>query len=585
MRNVIRYVGIDFGTSTSAVCYKDYYEDGEPLDWRDAEPVTFGRFTTVPTVVLIDQANNTHFGDEAAFKAEEYPELLQSEFKMDLMKADRRQAQAAAELTQRFLEHAYGEYRLQSKAMHGRQVRQERFVISYPAKWPTTARERTKEAAKRAGFQNVSGMVEPEAAMRYFSAMRTNDYNELEKRGVIAEGRRLNVLLVDMGAGTTDLVLYTYTPGGEEHFVLNTWPPVDVARREYANFGGREIDELLFDRVVVRALPEGWLDSFGNAKRAWVAQFRQETRAWKERTVSPELGSGECIERLPHSIVRQLRRDGYEEPRIKLDRGRFEDLLGDYLSSFPRLVNGLIAEATKEGKIGGGEDIDLAVLTGGHSQWYFVEEMLAGKLSRFGNPTLPKIRDEPVRVMRGPDPQETVARGMALSWMPFRIRRVASNSAWLKMEVGETKIEPLQIQEMGGPLRADEGDHMVTEHAWRVDYRFAQFAAQMRCRCDLLVGQTLGKAETFDVHQFVVPYEGFWTKLAQWWKEDDVGILYMRVAVDQEEGYRIEGALTSMRSGRHGFFRLNHGRELTPAEKKRLEKVMETYVGDKLSAT
>lgn len=60
-----------------------------------------------------------------------------------------------------------------------------------------------------------------------------------------------------------------------------------------------------------------------------------------------------------------------------------------------------------------GNQVDLVVLTGGHSQWYFVREILCGRLERFGVLGLTKIQADPERVVSIALPQETVALGLA----------------------------------------------------------------------------------------------------------------------------------------------------------------------------
>ena len=67
----------------------------------------------------------------------------------------------------------------------------------------------------------------------------------------------------------------------------------------------------------------------------------------------------------------------------------------------------------------GGQAIDLVILTGGHSQWYFITEMLEGKRPEFGSLDLPKIRANPARIFVNGKPQETVAVGMA--YEPLRV--------------------------------------------------------------------------------------------------------------------------------------------------------------------
>ena len=86
-----------------------------------------------------------------------------------------------------------------------------------------------------------------------------------------------------------------------------------------------------------------------------------------------------------------------------LDCSRFEELAEKYLEEFPRLITGCV-DSSSINK----EEIDLVILTGGHSQWYFVKEMLSDSTKV----DLPKIRQNPDRVIPITRPQETVALGM-----------------------------------------------------------------------------------------------------------------------------------------------------------------------------
>lgn len=60
-----------------------------------------------------------------------------------------------------------------------------------------------------------------------------------------------------------------------------------------------------------------------------------------------------------------------------------------------------------------GDRVDLVILTGGHSQWYFVRDILTGRLSRIGDVGLDNIQDNPERIISISLPQETVALGLA----------------------------------------------------------------------------------------------------------------------------------------------------------------------------
>lgn len=70
---------------------------------------------------------------------------------------------------------------------------------------------------------------------------------------------------------------------------------------------------------------------------------------------------------------------------IDIDRKRFEALLKNYLPEFPVLIDGAIKNAGIRK-----EEIDIVMLTRGHSNWYFVRDMLLGKN---GSPIdLPKVK-------------------------------------------------------------------------------------------------------------------------------------------------------------------------------------------------
>jgi len=90
-----------------------------------------------------------------------------------------------------------------------------------------------------------------------------------------------------------------------------------------------------------------------------------------------------------------------------LTRDNFETMFFEYISQLPQLIDGCLREANFKP-----DDVDYVVLTGGHSQWYFVEGIVNGSIEKFGRVSLPRIGGEKSRVIRLPWPQETVALGM-----------------------------------------------------------------------------------------------------------------------------------------------------------------------------
>ena len=144
-------------------------------------------------------------------------------FKTDLESPDEKRRQEARELIQEFLAYLAAVYRAQSEGGHlGDADDLERTLISYPVKWSADTKRFMVEAAEKAGFPRVEGMDEAQAAIHAVT-LQSQDY--LQKRGYLKDGKSCTVLLIDMGAGTTDLVLCRYTPGERaETEILSTWP-------------------------------------------------------------------------------------------------------------------------------------------------------------------------------------------------------------------------------------------------------------------------------------------------------------------------------------------------------------------------
>lgn len=414
---IVRYIGIDFGTSSSVVCYKDYHPDGTPVTPGDPVMVKFSEYSNlIPTLVLEDTGSR-YFGDEAEVKAEYEPERLYSEFKMDLVDSEDSRYEKALELTRAFIGRLHEQYMNNATSPIDAAV-EEHTYVSYPAKWPEAVRDLMVEVASTAGFANVAGMTEPEAAMRYFLTTKTGKYKELANRGVIKADHPISVLLIDMGAGTSDFVLYRYVirdNGRHEHTTLGTWPEsAGDAEQRGVHLGGREIDAGLFDSVIQPALPAG----FEKKGASWDRTVKSDTRKWKETVLSPELREGKTVTRLPSRVAQLISLvSDAPLPAIEVGRAQFQALFRDYLDHWVNLVETLLQRTTAPDGPGAEQQVDLVILTGGHSQWYWIDDLLSGALPGCGSAALEKVRNDPARIFRSGWPQETVARGMAMSGM------------------------------------------------------------------------------------------------------------------------------------------------------------------------
>lgn len=385
---VERIIGIDFGTSTSVVKIKTY-EDNEPVDAKEiADYLRFDNKDTLPTLVYETLDGRYLVGYEAENAATKG--VLHQNFKLDLINPDPEAREKAKQYTEIFLKYLFDTYSEQKNYFPA--CDKETTYISYPAKWPDELRETMINLVKKVGFKNVEGLDEPTAAIHTVMVQESGRLN-------LNEDDAANILMIDMGAGTTDLVLCRYTPRGEERIsIINVWPKADSS----SLFGGREIDEVLCEYVKAYLVNCG-LPNARNFKE----KYMDKCKAWKEANISPVFRDKNGVVRycgFVDTLTAMLNVDVEFPP---LSRDSFEDMLRDYISQFPGMINDCLDDAGFSHC-----DLDYVILTGGHSQWYFTNEILDGSLLKFGRIELPKIKEDKKRVIKLSRPQETVALGL-----------------------------------------------------------------------------------------------------------------------------------------------------------------------------
>ncbi len=381
-----RIIGIDFGTSTSVIKVKTY-KDNVPLGIANAvEYVRFDNKDSLPTLVYETSEGRFLIGYEAENAA--VKGVLHQNFKLKLISTATRDE--AVKLTRIFFKHMFDEYDDQKSYFPACDT--ETTYISYPAKWPPELRMLMISIAQEVGFKNVKGLDEPTAAIH---TVMVQESGKLDM-----EGRdSVNILMIDMGAGTTDLILCRYSPKRDKHIeILNTWPKGD----SMCLFGGREVDEALCEYIKAYLIDCG-LPNTKNFKE----RYLDKCKAWKDANLSPILSDKNGVVRYCGFIDALLSMLDVDKDFPPISRNSFENMLAGYLAQFPKMVDDCLKD------IGfNGIDIDYVILTGGHSQWYFTNEILDGTLTRFGNPDLPKIKVNPNRIIKLSRPQETVALGL-----------------------------------------------------------------------------------------------------------------------------------------------------------------------------
>lgn len=390
---------IDFGTSMTVMQTLDeaQYQAGS----TDCRPIRFtqAQQASTPSLIRTDPTGRRDdcFGADA--RGLDWGTLW-SNFKLLLRKDDAASREQATELVNRYFAYLYRCYTGERNKLYPNAWDpEEETVVGYPVQWSETERGIILEAAKKAGFQNVRGKDEAEASV---ICALIHCQQALRQQGMLNPGRPLNILVLDMGAGTTDLAFVSVS---EENGKLKTalkgvWP--ERSHRDL--FGGSSLDAAL-ERYVAGWLAGCDLTVMGDAANVQklLSDTRPQLKEWKEQRVSPALEKGLSVS--SHYLDSLHLIPGLRlEPFPAIDRDSFETLAAEELTAFVRGVASAPPELLQQ--------TELVILTGGNSQWYWVRDILTGKNARFDRVGLPLIVGRPERILTLPFSTEVVSRGL-----------------------------------------------------------------------------------------------------------------------------------------------------------------------------
>ncbi len=170
------------------------------------------------------------------------------------------------EASRRYLEHMREAW---DSKMPDAPFTEQQVLVTVPASFDAVARELTLDAARQAGYQNITLLEEPQAAF-YAWIERHGDWRERVQVGDL-------ILVVDIGGGTTDFTLIAVTEAGGE-LQLNR-----VAVGEHILLGGDNIDLALAGVVAQRLAEKGTRIDTRQHLALWA-----NCRAAKEKLLDPE---------------------------------------------------------------------------------------------------------------------------------------------------------------------------------------------------------------------------------------------------------------------------------------------------------
>jgi len=298
-------IGIDLGTTNSALAYIDAASTGPPTATMFAVPQLVNpsevrEETLLPSFLYVEGEKDFPAGS-TALPWNEHPEFVVGRL------AQKRGTENAGRLVssaKSWLSHS-GADRLSAllpwKApdgvkklspvdasaqylAHFREAWDARFpdapfaaqevLVTVPASFDAVARDLTQKAAEQAGYQNLTLLEEPQAAF-YAWLERHPDWRERVQLGDL-------ILVIDIGGGTTDFTLIAVTERAGE---LNL---ERVAVGEHILLGGDNIDLALARTVAARLAEKGTRISALQLQSLWA-----NCRAAKEKLLDPQSTAGE----------------------------------------------------------------------------------------------------------------------------------------------------------------------------------------------------------------------------------------------------------------------------------------------------
>lgn len=340
----MKYVGIDLGTTNSAICSYD----GESVRlYKSPE-----QHDVTPSAIFIDKRGSKYVGSRAYNNAARNPENAAVLFKR-LMGTSTPVKLPAVNLTMspedcsaEVLRALFGYLpeEIRSDADTGT-------VITVPAAFNQMQKDSTMAAAEAAGIGRVALMQEPVAAVMSVMRQRKND-------GVF--------VVYDLGGGTLDVAIAESIAGR-----VNL-----LAHGGIAMCGGRDFDRVLFDNVV-----KPWLlDKFDLPEDVTTnTQFKSLMRmaTWAAEKAKIELSQKEvAVVSLPESELGVRDLAGEEiYIDISVDRRRYDDLIS---SKVEESIHG--ARETLE-KVGlSPHDVERVVFVGGPTHYKPLRDKVAFEL-------------------------------------------------------------------------------------------------------------------------------------------------------------------------------------------------------------
>lgn len=339
------YIGIDLGTTNSAICS---YDGTNVRVWKSPE-----QNDVTPSAIYVDKRGNKYYGQKAYNQAPYNPNNSATLFKRFMGTNTKIELEAASlsltpeECSAEILKVLYGYLPEEIRNDPETAV-----VITVPAAFNQMKKDATLQAAKLAGINNVALMQEPVAAI--MSIMRTS-----KQEGIF--------LVYDLGGGTFDVSIAENINGK-----VNL-----LAHGGVEMCGGRDIDRMVFNQVVIPwlrktfELPEDFLVNRKYKSFCRIAQWatecaKMELSAMETSTIALSEGEARTMDESGNEMYID----------IDLSRGQVDGIISELVKE---TVDATQETLTKAGL--SANDLERIVFVGGPTNYKPLRDKVAYELS------------------------------------------------------------------------------------------------------------------------------------------------------------------------------------------------------------
>ena len=340
----MKYVGIDLGTTNSAICSYD----GESLHLYKSPD----QHDVTPSAIFFDRRGNKYVGSRAYMNAARNPDNAATLFKrlmgtstpvkLPAVSIVMTPEECSAEVLRALFGYLPDDVRSDGETGT---------VITVPAAFNQMQKDSTMAAADMAGLGRVALMQEPVAAVMSVMRQRRND-------GVF--------VVYDLGGGTLDIAVAESIAGR-----VNL-----LAHGGIAMCGGRDFDRILFDNVV-----KPWLlDTFDlpedlSANSQFKSLLRMAT--WASERAKIELSQREeAVISLPETELGVRDKSGGEVYLdITVDRKRYDGLIASRVEESIQAARETLERAGL-----GPHDVERVVFVGGPTHYKPLRDKVAFEL-------------------------------------------------------------------------------------------------------------------------------------------------------------------------------------------------------------